>query len=522
MMAYKGGRRVSARMSFSDIAMREQRKPVGILGTGDFARALAKRLYFSGYDVIIGSRRPETKILSAIDDCLCNVKVVSTEECIKSVSIVFLAIHVENYKDLLDEHSDKLDGKIVVDVSNRDRPSESQSNAEYLQFLIPHSSVVKAFNVVSAYAMENDYSTSSKQVFVASNNDLARSTICNIARNMGFNPLDYGSLVAARRIEKHPLRLFPDWRGPCGFALAVFNVWLLFLIYIYYIQQSVYEWEQIFVKVLNKAICMTGITTLSVTYLASSFATVFQLYYGTKHIRFSRWMDKWLKNRKQLGLVSFLLISIHVIMSVLIMSPTYLRSWYHSTQIVIPNNLSQPYQFQNINWMTWKGEAACMTGIFAYILLCCICASTFPSVTDNLNWREWRFVQSKLGHIALLMAATHVLVMGIPGWAKTPEKIYKSITFLSSLLPWITLLLKFIFTLPCLNRYITKIRRGWDRRDEKCKASCARPKKTGYVVMNVDDVSENVQSGRCPCPSDALQMETLDENSCDCSNADLV
>ncbi|XP_053404474.1 metalloreductase STEAP4-like isoform X2 [Mercenaria mercenaria] len=501
--------------------MTEQRRPIGILGTGDFARALAKRLYFSGYDVIIGSRRPEEKSLSAIDECLCNMSLVSTEECIKSVSIIFLAIHAENFKDLLEEHDDKLDGKIVVDVSNRDRPSESHSNAEYLQRLIPHASVVKAFNVISAYAMENDYNTSSRQVFIASNNEMARGAVSNIARNMNFTPVDFGGLFAARRIEKHPLRLFPDWRGPFGFTVAVFNIWLLYLIFIYYIDRTVYEWEQIFVKVLNKAICMTGITVLSVTYLASSFAATLQLYYGTKHIRFSRWLDKWMKNRKQLGLVSFILIAIHVIMSTLIMSPTYLRSWYHSTKIVIPHNMSEAYEFQNINWMTWKGEAACMTGIFSFTILCFVCVSTLPSVTDTLNWREWRFVQSKLGHVALFLAVVHVLVMGIPGWSKNPRKIYKSITFLSSILPWITILLKVLFSLPCVDRYLTKIRKGWERKDERCRANCVRPKKEGYVIMNVDDTTDRI-SGICPCPGDTVQMVTFDDTSCGCTNANIV
>lgn len=499
--------------------MRDHKQPVGILGTGDFARALAKRLYFSGYDVIIGSRRPETKSMSAIDECLCNVALVSTEECIKSVSIIFLAIHAENFKDLLEEHADKLEGKIVVDVSNRDRPSELHSHAEYLQRLLPTATVVKAFNVISAYAMENDYNTSSKQVFISSNDENARRTIANLARNMNFTPIDYGGLFAARKIEKHPLRLFPEWRGPCGFSVAVFNVWLLYLIYIYYIEKTVYLWEQIFVKVMNKAVCMTGITVLSVTYLASSFAAILQVYYGTKHIRFSRWLDKWLKTRKQLGLVSFTLITMHVIMSILIMSPTYLRSWYHSTSITVPNNLSQPFEFQQITWMTWKGEAACLTGLLSFIILCFICATTFPSITDTLNWREWRFVQSKLGHVALLLAIVHVLVMGIPGWAKNPAKIYKSITFLSSILPWITILLKFFFSIPCTDRYIRKIRKGWDRTEEKCKAKCIKPKREGYVVMNVDDVSM-----ACPCPDmNGVQMITIEEEtSCGCTEVEVV
>ncbi|XP_052784602.1 metalloreductase STEAP4-like isoform X3 [Mya arenaria] len=493
-------------------------RQIGIIGTGDFARALAKRLYFSGYDVIMGSRKPETKMLSAIDECLCNVSLTTTEECVKSVSILFLAVHVENFKDLVHGNEESFDGKILIDVSNRDRPNTVHSNAEYLQTLVPNATIVKAFNVISAYAMENDYNTSSRQVFIASNSGNARSVVSNVAKDMNFRPVDFGGLFAARRIENHPLRLFPDWRGPLGFALAVFNIWLLFLIYIYYISASVYKWEQIFVKVLNKAICMTGITTLAVTYLASSFATIFQIHYGTKHIRFSRWLDKWLKTRKQLGLVSFTLISMHVVMSVLIMSPTYLRSWFHSTAITIPAHLNESFKFDQITWMTWKGEAACLSGILAYIVLCFICASTFPSVTDSLNWREWRFAQSILGHIALCLSVGHVLVMGAPGWLAKPHVLYKSITFLCSIIPWFTLVLKLIFSLPCVDKYVMKIRKGWERNEDSCKAKCMKQTHKGYVEMSTNGTMVEVPScmEACPCPGDTYPMETL-KGRCDCS-----
>jgi predicted dinucleotide-binding enzyme/DMSO/TMAO reductase YedYZ heme-binding membrane subunit len=499
--------------------MAEQRQSVGILGTGDFAIALAKRLSFSGYDVIIGSRRPDEVSLSMEKECACNMNLVSTEECIKTATVIFLAIHAEHFKDLLQHHGELLKGKVVVDVSNRDKPSKTHSNSEDLQTIIPCASVVKAFNVISAYTMENDYVTNNRQVFIAGNDTFARETVANIARMMGFTPIDFGSLTAARRIEKHPLMLLPGWRGPLAFTLVVFIIWQLFLIYIYYIEKTVYEWEQIFVKVLNKAICMTGITVLSVTYLASSFAGITQLYNGTKYNRFPRWLDKWLKTRKQLGLVSFILIVIHVIMSVLIMSPTYLRSWYHSTKIIIPYNLSKTYEYQNINWMTWKGEAACMTGIFSFILLCFVCVSTLPSVTNTLNWREWRFIQSKIGHAALTLAIVHVLIMGIPGWAKKPQVIYKSITFLSSVIPWITILLKLCLSLPCIDNHLMKIRKGWVRQGKRCK--CVRPTNNGCMkacVMSMD----KKRNGRMTdivheCP-DTVTMIKLDEPNCACAN----
>ena len=50
-----------------------------------------------------------------------------------------------------------LDGKTVIDVSNRSTTYRKMeiSQAEYLQSLLPRSAVVKAFNVLSAYALEN-------------------------------------------------------------------------------------------------------------------------------------------------------------------------------------------------------------------------------------------------------------------------------------------------------------------------------------------------------------------------------
>ena len=499
--------------------LKTRSRRVGIIGTGDFARALAKRLFFSGYDVIIGSRQPNQTYLSIVDQCLCNVEITSIGECVKTAEVIFVAIHAENYKDLCQKHLEILRNKVLVDVSNRVRPSKSHSNAEYLKTLVPSATVVKAFNVISAYSMENDYSTASKQVFIAGDDVEARTTVANIARDMNFSPIEFGDIRSARRIEAHPLRLFPEWRGPIGFATGMFNVWLLFLIYKYYIAKDVYAWEQIFVKVSNKAICMTGITVLAVTYLASTFAAGFQIYYGTKHIKFPRWLDKWMRDRKQLGVVGFLLIVVHVIMSILIMSPTYLRSWYHDASITIPHNLTEPVKFPMVTWMTWKGEAACLTGILSFIAFCLIAMSTLPSVSASLNWREWRFIQSRLGHVALFLAVVHVIVMGAPGWIKKPTEIFMSITFLSSILPWITLLSKFCLCLPCINRYVKRIRKGWERNPSHCRGRCSTPKKNnvGYVSVDMDNGCQHSR-GACPCPQDTVPMVNIEEIQCGCNH----
>ena len=278
-------------------------------------------------------------------------------------------------------------------------------------------------------------------------------------------------------------------------------------------EKIAYSWEQIFVKVTNKPLCMTAITILACTYLPSSVASIVQIFNGTKHTRFPKWLDVWLRTRKQLGLIAFMLAFIHAIMSILIMSPTYLRSWYHETAIVIPKNMTSDIKFSLRTWMTWKGEAACLTGIVAFLGLCILAVTSIKSVGDQLNWREWRCIQSKIGHMVLLISVCHVIVMGAPGWIiGGPIKTLRSITFLSSILPFITLFLKGILSMPFLNSYVNKIRHGWERNKKQCKAKCsgyegrvidAKNRYNGFLQVMSDDAKDMVEPDGCQCYSEA-------------------
>ncbi|CAL1538850.1 unnamed protein product, partial [Lymnaea stagnalis] len=225
--------------------------------------------------------------------------------------------------------------KIVIDVSNRDRHTRVfTSNGEVLQSLIPEATVVKAFNVISAYAMDADFDGSSRVIPIASDSCRARAMVKDIARDMGFQPYDAGTLAAAKNIELHVMQLCPKWHVPIAITVGVFILWWLFVIYIYFIDDVFYSWEQIFVKVSNKPICMTAITLLGLTYLPGCLAAILQLISDTKHKRFPNWLDAWLKSRKQLGLICFLLASLHACISALLLSPTYYHSWFHGTDTI--------------------------------------------------------------------------------------------------------------------------------------------------------------------------------------------
>lgn len=146
--------------SVPNLAPAAGNKTVGILGSGDFARSLSMRLVCSGFKVVIGSRNPKR------NECLfpASAEVTFQADAIKKTDIIFVAVFREHYTTLCDL-SDELSGKILVDVSNSiEINHHKESNAEYLASLFPMCSVVKGFNVISAWTLQSGARDGNKQV----------------------------------------------------------------------------------------------------------------------------------------------------------------------------------------------------------------------------------------------------------------------------------------------------------------------------------------------------------------------
>ena len=104
------------------------------------------------------------------------------------------------------------------------RRTADTSQAEQLAALLPHSRIVKCFNVLSAYALENGGQVQAgKQVPLAGDDRAAREEVAAVVRAAGFTPVDMGQLLAARAIEDIPVSLFSQWRTPLYIHLAIFT-----------------------------------------------------------------------------------------------------------------------------------------------------------------------------------------------------------------------------------------------------------------------------------------------------------
>uniref|UniRef100_A0A8P4K864 STEAP family member 4 n=1 Tax=Dicentrarchus labrax TaxID=13489 RepID=A0A8P4K864_DICLA len=411
-----------------------------IFGTGDLGRSLGLRLLQSGYRVVYGSRRPHS-----CGPLPQGAQVMSHAEAAQSASLIFICVHREHY-EFLETLASHLEGKV-----NAESLTIWYTNSNYIPCcvffsLVPGAAVVKGLNTLSAWALQNGL-LAGKQVYLCGNSAEAKQAVAKMATKLGLTVLDRGTLSAARELEDFPLQLFPEWRLPLRVAIgliAFFFFYLLIRDVIYaYAEQKKDISFRIMVSLANKVFPIVSLVMLSLCYLPGVIAAILQLYRGTKYRRFPDWLDRWMLCRKQMGLIALGLAFLHAIYTFII-PIRYARG----TMLII---LSL-YSFYVLG----------ILGLFLYVLLG---LTSLPSVGGTLSWREFSFIQSKLGHLTLCICTAHGYIYG---WNKfLRSSTYKWYTppgyMLCLIVPSVVLVLKVLLVLPCVDRTLTRIRQGWER-----------------------------------------------------------
>ncbi|XP_063865230.1 metalloreductase STEAP4-like [Scylla paramamosain] len=451
-------------------------KVVAVLGSGDYGRAISRRLVSAGYNVLIGSRDPNrSKIKTLVRQT--GATLTGQDAAIEEAAMVVVAVGRDHYDHL---PLSLLQGKILIDVSNnteRRKGPHYRSNAEYLQGLVQDGKVVKGFNVLSAYALENGGLQGSKEVFLAGDHADAKMKVSEMVRAMGFHPVDWGNLAASRDIEDVPLRLMPSWKRPVAVVFGIFVFLWILAFFSFQICRNIQSgqwdenWKRIPLTNFNRVIAITALWTLAFCYIPGLIAAYIQLWRGTKYSRFPKWLDDWLKMRKQLGLLMLGLAGIHACISVAYITPqttgwVYEEPTRFQAEVVVDANTTTTNTLTIYNnEFNWRGEFFLSMGAIATCLLVVLGISSLPSVTATLSWREFTFIQSKLGWVALITAACHdvflawhymflywgcfrTLPIG-PQYALYP--------------PFIAVIMKLPLLLPPVDNYLQKIRRGYER-----------------------------------------------------------
>ncbi|XP_073318669.1 metalloreductase STEAP3-like [Pagrus major] len=435
---------------------------VGILGTGDFSRSLARRLVASGYQVVVGSRTPKRSAALFPEEA----EVTSQMEAASQADLVFVAVFPEHHSTLV-ELKPTLAGKTLVDVSNGLRINlDGPSNAEQLADLFPESSIVKGFNTISAWSLQMGPRDGSRQVFLCSDSSKAKSSVMQLCRRMGFIPVDMGLLSSSLEIENLPLYLFPSWRIPVLCTVALFIFFYLYNFLRDVLHPYVTKKKSVFYKMpidtVNVTLPSVALVMFSLVYVPGLCAAFLQLWWGTKYNRFPKWLDGWLTRRKQFGLCSFLCAVLHAVYSVSL--PLRKSSRYELINLAV-KQVKDKVEDSWDNAVVWRMELYISVGIMALGLLSLLAVTSLPSVANTVNWREFSFIQSTLGYCALSMATLHTLLYG---WDRAFDSsryhFHLPPTFvLVLILPLTVLLGRLALLVPCVAMRLRKVRRGWEK-----------------------------------------------------------
>jgi predicted dinucleotide-binding enzyme len=180
---------------------------VTIIGTGNMARGIGKRLVAGGHEItVLGKQTSDAE--AVVDELGGAAKAGESGEPIAD-DLVVLAVYYPDAQAAVESYGDGLSGKVVVDISNPVNetfddlvtPPDS-SAAQELAASAPGARFVKAFNTTFATTLqEGNVAGQPLDVLIAGDDDDAKRQVAQLVEDGGMRPIDTGPLKRARELE---------------------------------------------------------------------------------------------------------------------------------------------------------------------------------------------------------------------------------------------------------------------------------------------------------------------------------
>ena len=196
---------------------------IAIIGAGSVGGGLGAALVAVGHSVVFGVRDPESQKCLAALAAAPGSSAALPAEAVAGADVIAIALRPDAIADTL-VGLPSLAGRVVIDAMNRLAGDPARSTSQDLADLLPGARIVKAFNTIG---FEN-LATARERVipaamFVAGDDDEAKSVVLGIAAELGFRPEDVGPLANAKPLEgmvKVWLALAQRHGRTVGFAIS--------------------------------------------------------------------------------------------------------------------------------------------------------------------------------------------------------------------------------------------------------------------------------------------------------------
>jgi 8-hydroxy-5-deazaflavin:NADPH oxidoreductase len=182
---------------------------ITIIGTGNMARGIGRRLIAGGHAVtVLGKDTDDAEAVVSEIGADGSARAGRSGDAIAD-DVVVLAVYYPDAQAAVEQYGDDLSGKVVVDITNPVNetfdglvtPPDS-SAAQELAKTAAGARVVKAFNTTFAGTLiEGRVAGQPLDVFIAGDDEDAKATVATLAKDGGLNPIDAGPLKQARQLE---------------------------------------------------------------------------------------------------------------------------------------------------------------------------------------------------------------------------------------------------------------------------------------------------------------------------------
>jgi predicted dinucleotide-binding enzyme len=183
---------------------------IGIVGSGNIGGTAARLFVKAGHEVAISNSRGPESLQEFVAELGANARAATVEGAARFGEIVLVAVPLKNYADL---PADAFRGKIVIDANNyypaRDGHIEALdrdevASSELLARHLDGARVVKAFNTIWSehLKVQGDRAkpVDARRVIPISGDDAdAKHVVASLIEDIGFGPLDLGSLAESRK-----------------------------------------------------------------------------------------------------------------------------------------------------------------------------------------------------------------------------------------------------------------------------------------------------------------------------------
>jgi len=182
---------------------------IGVIGSGNIGANAARLFAAAGHRVAVSnSRGPET-LRDLVKEIGHNARASTVEGTAEFGEVVMEAIPFGRYESL---PAERLAGKVFITASNyypgRDGEIDhgDLASSELIQRHLPGARVVKAFNTIYFVRLgENgrpDAPLEEREtIFVSGDDEDAKGTVSGLIEDIGFAPVDAGTLAESRRQE---------------------------------------------------------------------------------------------------------------------------------------------------------------------------------------------------------------------------------------------------------------------------------------------------------------------------------